>query len=141
MSRLSCIWLAPLLWLSCASPTPPPTTFPVQPVAPSSPTSPVLEPAQHWAAASQIFEQRCVVCHGCYDAPCQLQLGSFEGIERGASKVQVYDGTRLLANDPTRLFIDAQGTKAWRARDFIAVLPEGKVSDARASLLVRASAV
>ena len=23
-----------------------------------------------------ILDQRCVVCHGCYDAPCQLKLGS-----------------------------------------------------------------
>ena len=41
-----------------------------------------------------LLEKRCVVCHGCYDAPCQLKLSSAEGIERGASKVQIYDGTR-----------------------------------------------
>ena len=27
-----------------------------------------------------ILEQRCVVCHSCYDAPCQLNLTSYEGI-------------------------------------------------------------
>ena len=26
-----------------------------------------------------IVERRCVVCHGCYDAPCQLKLGSLGG--------------------------------------------------------------
>jgi hypothetical protein len=36
------------------------------------------------------------VSHGCYDAPCQLKLGSFEGIALGASKHKVYDGDGLL---------------------------------------------
>jgi len=50
-----------------------------------------------------LLERRCVVCHGCYDAPCQLKLSSPEGIERGASKQKVYDGTRILAAEPTRI--------------------------------------
>ena len=41
-----------------------------------------------------VLENRCVVCHGCYDAPCQLKLGSWEGVARGTSKAMVYDGTR-----------------------------------------------
>ncbi|NJN40814.1 MAG: hypothetical protein HC807_08430 [Gammaproteobacteria bacterium] len=32
-----------------------------------------------------ILERRCVVCHGCYDAPCQIKLGAWEGIARGSS--------------------------------------------------------
>mgnify|MGYP003536589761 CR=1 FL=1 len=31
-----------------------------------------------------IFTQKCVACHACYDSPCQLNLGSGEGLERGA---------------------------------------------------------
>ncbi len=84
-----------------------------------------------------MFDTRCVVCHGCYDAPCQLQLGSFEGIARGASKQEVYDGARLLAAEPTRLTIDARSTAAWRDKDFHPVLPEGEQRDPRRSLLVR----
>ena len=38
-----------------------------------------------------IFTHNCVACHACYDAPCQLNLGSGEGVERGASKATVYD--------------------------------------------------
>ena len=30
-----------------------------------------------------LLDRRCVVCHACYDAPCQLKLSSPEGIERG----------------------------------------------------------
>lgn len=69
-----------------------------------------------------IIDQRCVVCHGCYDAPCQLKLSSPAGIERGASKALVYNGTRILDSTPTRLGIDAQGVNEWRQLGFFNVL-------------------
>ena len=71
-----------------------------------------------------ILERRCVVCHGCYDAPCQLKLGSWEGLARGTSKALVYDGTRLLEAPPTRLFVDAQTASQWRQKGFDAMLNE-----------------
>lgn len=71
-----------------------------------------------------VLDSRCVVCHACYDAPCQLKLTAFEGIERGASKSLVYDGTRLLAVNPTRLFLDAHTVAEWRQMDFHPVLNE-----------------
>ena len=71
-----------------------------------------------------ILDNRCVVCHGCYDAPCQLKLSSFEGIDRGATKAKVYDGTRLLASNVSRLFIDAENTQQWRNKGFYPVLNE-----------------
>ncbi|WP_100656347.1 fatty acid cis/trans isomerase [Alteromonas flava] len=71
-----------------------------------------------------VMDSRCVVCHACYDAPCQLKLGSFSGVARGASKDPVYKGDRLLAADPSRLFIDAHSVSEWRKRDFFAVLNE-----------------
>lgn len=46
-----------------------------------------------------IIENRCVVCHGCYDAPCQLKMESRAGIERGANKAIVYSGERLLTDN------------------------------------------
>jgi len=55
-----------------------------------------------------LLETRCVACHACYDAPFQLKLGSTNGINRGATKQLVYDGGRLTAATPTRLFIDAK---------------------------------
>ena len=33
------------------------------------------------------LEQRCMVCHGCYDAPCQLKLDAWQGLQRGASAI------------------------------------------------------
>lgn len=71
-----------------------------------------------------IIEKRCVVCHGCYDAPCQLKLSSPEGIDRGASPVKVYNAKRILAADPSRLFIDAKSTEQWRKNGFSPVLNE-----------------
>jgi Fatty acid cis/trans isomerase (CTI) len=96
-----------------------------------------LDARSTWQAAQRVFDARCVVCHGCYDAPCQLQLGTFEGIARGASTEEVYDGSRLLAIEPTRLFVDAHGAAAWRERGFHTVLPERDQQDPRHSLLVR----
>lgn len=69
-----------------------------------------------------ILDKRCVVCHGCYDAPCQLKLSSSAGIERGASKALVYNGTRMLDTPTTRLGIDAQTTNEWRELGFFSIL-------------------
>ena len=70
-----------------------------------------------------IIEKRCVVCHGCYDAPCQLLLSSNRGIDRGASKDAVYHGTRLVQAELTRLD-GAISTADWRRREFYPVLNE-----------------
>jgi hypothetical protein len=72
-----------------------------------------------------VLEGRCVVCHGCYDAPCQLKLTSPEGIHRGANKKKVYNAARITADEPTRLFIDAMTTEEWRKKGFATVLNEG----------------
>lgn len=73
-----------------------------------------------------ILNNRCVVCHGCYDAPCQLKLSSPAGLQRGSSKVKVYNGARFRTMSPTRLGIDAKTTEEWRHKDFTAVINEGE---------------
>ncbi len=75
-----------------------------------------------------VLDTRCVVCHGCYDAACQLKLSSPEGIDRGLSKERVYDGTRLLASNPSRLLFDAENTQQWRDKGFSPVLNERQQS-------------
>ncbi|MEL7046224.1 MAG: fatty acid cis/trans isomerase, partial [Pseudomonadota bacterium] len=70
----------------------------------------------------EVIEQRCVVCHGCYDAPCQLKLDAWAGLARGASKDRVYDGSRLRSAALTRLYEDAHSLDAWRDRGFYSVL-------------------
>ncbi|MBV6286774.1 fatty acid cis/trans isomerase [Pseudomonas aegrilactucae] len=69
-----------------------------------------------------IFTEKCVACHACNDAACQLNLGSAEGVERGASKVPVYQGDRSTAVAPTRLFYDAQSVEGWQRKGFSSVL-------------------
>ena len=81
--------------------------------------------AQHFInEVKPIIDKRCVVCHACYDAPCQLKMSSVEGIDRGASKTLVYQGTRLSASTPSRLFEDATSTQEWRDADFHPILNE-----------------
>ena len=75
-----------------------------------------------------IIENRCTVCHGCYDAPCQLKLTAYEGLLRGASKTQVYTPKRIIAERPTRLFIDAQTERQWRELGFESVIETGSSS-------------
>jgi hypothetical protein len=80
------------------------------------------EPISYSGQIRPILNQRCVVCHGCYDAPCQLKLSSLEGLQRGANPTKVYDGARIRGIEPTRLFIDAKSPEEWRAKGFHSVL-------------------
>lgn len=87
-----------------------------------------------------MMEGRCLVCHGCYDAPCQLKLDSYAGLLRGANPDRVYNASRLTPAEPHRLFEDAETTAQWRQRGFHAVLNErGESSQAnlQAGLLAR----
>lgn len=71
----------------------------------------------------RVIDRRCVVCHGCYDAPCQLTLASYDGLRRGGNPFEVY-GTRLAETAPTRIHIDAHTPVEWRQRGFHPVLNE-----------------
>ena len=89
---------------------------------------PIATTVDYLGDVSPILERRCVVCHSCYNAACQLKLGSIEGIERGGSQIAIYDGSRLRTADPTRLFTDAQTTQQWRGKGFHSVT-ESNVSE------------
>ncbi|MGB3725635.1 MAG: fatty acid cis/trans isomerase [Glaciecola sp.] len=69
-----------------------------------------------------VIQQRCVVCHACYDAPCQLKMGSYAGISRGANSERVYNGERLVEANLTRLFEDAHTQSQWRDKGFFPVV-------------------
>lgn len=81
-----------------------------------------------------IFTEKCVACHACNDAACQLNLGSAEGAERGASKVPVYQGDRTAAVATTRLFYDARDVAGWRKDGFYSVLDQ---QGSQAALMAR----
>ncbi|HSC75566.1 MAG TPA: fatty acid cis/trans isomerase [Pseudomonadales bacterium] len=78
---------------------------------------------EYWHDVRPLLEQRCTVCHGCYDAPCQQNLTSWDGIARGSNAEQVYTN-RLAPAEPSRLFVDAQTPEEWRERGFHPVLNE-----------------
>jgi hypothetical protein len=99
---------------------------------PSAPKDRIMS-ADKIAAAGQvsfekqvrpILNQRCIVCHSCNDAPCQLNLTSHEGLDRGANPALVYNGARFTTATPTRLGIDAHTTAGWRTQGFHPVLNE-----------------
>lgn len=81
-----------------------------------------------------ILESRCVSCHACYDAPCQLKLASYEGAARGGSKDKVYEPTRLSEATTSRLYFDAHNTPDWRARGFHSVLGQSIETNERTSI-------
>lgn len=107
------------------------------PADPQRYASPAPDPGNTWQSAKQVLDRRCVLCHACYDAPCQLNLASFEGVARGENKANVY-AARLRATEPTRLFSDAHSPAEWRKKGFSAVLNErSPQGDLEASVLYR----
>ena len=45
-----------------------------------------LQPIDYLSEVRPVLVKRCVVCHSCYNSPCQLKLSSFEGLDRGRVK-------------------------------------------------------
>ncbi|HEY5932146.1 MAG TPA: fatty acid cis/trans isomerase [Nitrospira sp.] len=119
------LFLSLLLWslTGCARSTPSGPVHAGEPDAPS-PTTAGNAAVDYWRDVQPIFERRCAVCHGCYDAPCQLNLTAYEGIIRGAHKKPIYDITRLRTAEQTRLFEDAHSVAAWRKKHFSPVIQE-----------------
>jgi len=130
-------WLALTLLLGCAaSDRQADAVDSVSAAIGDAPVRDALESASMWRDAHTLLERRCVVCHGCYDAPCQLALSSITGVQRGASKAEIYNGSRLLAVAPTRLFVDARSEAEWRKKDFFSVLPGGTAGASGPGLLL-----
>ncbi len=62
-----------------------------------------------------LFESRCIQCHSCYNAPCQLNLGSIEGLDRGVvNNFDTFNPNKLRPAAPSRLGIDRKTTEEWR---------------------------
>lgn len=98
------------LFIGCSAPIPKPVKI-----------DPLAKKVKYLSDVKPILDKRCVVCHSCYNSPCQAKFSSYEGIDRGASKLLVYDALRLKAAKPTRLFIDAHETKEWRKKGFFSI--------------------
>jgi hypothetical protein len=87
----------------------------------SANSQPASASDDYTARIQPIFDSRCIACHSCYNAPCQLNLQSYSGLERGATKLNVYDRSRPMSIAPTRLDIDGHSVSDWRAKGFFDV--------------------
>ena len=113
MSRLLLFAIA-LCWLmltGCAEP----------PQQPAYQFAPPIGELSYLKDVEPVLVKRCVVCHSCYNSPCQLKLSSWDGLDRGASKKQIYNASRLKTMDPSRLLVDAHSTEQWREKEFFPV--------------------
>lgn len=116
-------WLLAILLMLCAcadSGRELPATLPLP--------EPLTNPVSFSHDVKPILENKCLACHGCFDAPCQLKLETFEGLERGGHKLPAYGGMRTEAQQPTRLGLDAQNAAQWRSKGFHSLLeaqPDG----------------
>ena len=122
-----------LLLSACSSQSGTPLSDPVQ-VDYNLLLSLPVQPISYEQKVKPVLERRCVVCHGCYDTPCQLKLSAYEGLTRGANKALVYDGARILGAEPTRLFIDARTMEQWRQKNFHTVLNDVNPDDPEQNL-------
>ena len=113
------------LFVACVAKAPAPVVFRIP-----------MKPVDYQKEVKPLLDRRCVVCHSCYNSPCQLKLDSFEGTDRGATKKAVYNGSRLKSMDPTRLFTDAQSTGEWRQKEFISVTESKTSGDVNDSLMI-----
>ena len=118
MRFLLCIIALLLLFTGCATPRPP--------QVPAYQFEPPTRQLQYLTDVEPILVKRCVVCHSCYNSPCQLKLSSWDGLERGASREQIYNAGRLKTMDPSRLLIDAHTASEWREKGFFSVTQEGE---------------
>lgn len=86
-----------------------------------------------------ILANRCAVCHGCTDAPCQLKLVSHKAIKRGSSKINLFGIHGNIA--PTRMR-DANTLAGWRKLNFSPIVPDqpsrNMVADRESSVFYRA---
>ena len=68
-----------------------------------------------------IFAKRCVTCHGCYEAACQLNMQSYKGVHRGYNPIPIYSAKRIAPTKPTEMN-DVYDLKKWRALGFLPVI-------------------
>ncbi len=99
----------------------------------SAKSQPAFAGDEYSSRVEPIFASRCIACHSCYNAPCQLNLQSYSGLARGATKLNIYDRSRPRSVAPSRLDIDGHSVSDWRAKGFFDVV--GDTRPARTLLM------
>lgn len=54
--------------------------------------APAEHPVSYTKEIRPILETKCLSCHSCFDAPCQLKLENAQGLLRGAFHESIYGG-------------------------------------------------
>jgi hypothetical protein len=108
-----------------------------QPPTPQIVVEPLARPVSFLDDVKPVLDRRCVVCHSCYNGACQLKLSSYEGVDRGGSKLAVYSSSRLKPQAPSRLFIDEPDTAGWRQHGFHSVTKNLAKSPANDSIMLQ----
>ncbi len=88
-----------------------------------------------------ILNARCVACHGCYEAPCQVNLQSYEGVRRGFNPTPIFSAKRVDYTHSTRMD-DATTIAGWRKLGFLPIVgsaaePQAADQNGRGSLMYR----
>lgn len=102
-------------------------------------SSPLYRPGQHQAdpridqdpylgTIQPLMAARCVACHGCYEAPCQMNLQSYSGLERGFHPTPTFSSSRLGTMPHATRWRPNVTPEAWRAIGFRDVSSEGSDS-------------
>ena len=101
----------------------------------SAPASSIAREIDYQREVQPILSRRCVACHSGPAAPCQLDLGSFEGLQRGGSRQTALDPRRQEEIEPARLLIDGHSVDEWREKGFTSVIDSGAGAGQEAPLL------
>jgi len=86
-----------------------------------TPSSNFIESSFYTSKVQPILNNRCVACHTCNEAPCQLRLDSYAALLRGISKHDM--GFEKFGSSPTRMK-DYSSLEEWRKRGFFPVIPD-----------------
>ncbi|KGO33489.1 hypothetical protein JT06_14185 [Desulfobulbus sp. Tol-SR] len=100
-------------------------------------TAPTAKEIDYLKEVQPILGRRCVACHSGSAAPCQIDLGSFAGLERGGSPQTVLDRRRQAEIEPARLMVDAQTAEGWRQKGFVPIIGSGAEAGPEEATLVQ----
>jgi hypothetical protein len=123
------ILLAACLTLSgCATGTP------RAPLAVAQPPGPI----DYLQEVQPILNKRCVVCHSGPDSPCQLEMGSFAGLARGAGRsAAVSADPETKVADPAPLLAAGHPARVLREKRFVSVIASDAAAGFNNSLLLQ----
>ncbi|MGL1903523.1 MAG: fatty acid cis/trans isomerase [Fibrobacterales bacterium] len=95
----------------------------------------------YYKTIEPIFAQRCVSCHGCYEAPCQLNMQTYSGVRRGYNPTPIYNMDRYAAMPITQMN-DIYPHEKWRSIGFqpvvnhaVEAMQSGNIAEWNASLM------